>query len=265
MFNNNKIIKANNLSLAIKGKQIIRDVSLEISQGKITSIIGSNGAGKSSLLKLLAAGSYSYTGELIIAGKVAHSYSKLELAKIRAFLSQNCEVNFPFKVSEIVAMGRSPHIVGSESEKDKAIVFDVLRKLSMVDFYNRDFTTLSGGEKQRVQMARVLAQLVCDKGDMRGKILFLDEPTSALDIKYQDSLLAIVKKLVTEQGLTAITVMHDINLVAKYSDDIAMLKDGVLIKSGASEDVLTEANLLELYDVAITAVQYGDRKIFSVA
>jgi iron complex transport system ATP-binding protein len=255
------MITAKNLNLHIGDKHILNDVNIEIAESKFTAVIGPNGAGKSSLLKCLTGSEKPSSGNIQLEGKNVESYTSIQLARKRAVLSQNVDVNFPFTVREIVMMGRSPHIAGCESINDHRIVEECLEKVDMLDFEDRQFSTLSGGEKQRVQLARVLTQL---EGGNEKKYLFLDEPTSALDLKHQDEMMRLVKELIEKLDLTVFAIMHDINLAAKFADNVILLKFGRILAGGNTKETLTEQNLKSIYDIDISILKNNAHQLFYV-
>lgn len=237
------MIKVNNLNVTIANKVILQDINCEIKQGQITAILGSNGAGKSTFLKSLTGTLKAESGNIILDNKNLADYSLLELAQKRAVLSQNININFPFNVREIVAMGleNSTHNLA----KKEAIIDEVLEMVAATNFENRLFNSLSGGEQQRVNIARVLAQILHKKNCY----LFLDEPTSALDLKYQHLLLKIICKLKDSINLTSCLIIHDLNLAKYYCDNVILLKDRKILAQGITAKIMTKKNLSLIYEV----------------
>lgn len=258
------MLKAKNISLNINENQILDKVSFNVECGKFVAVLGPNGAGKSSLLKCVTGNLNNFLGEVKIEGKDITSYSEKELAKKRAVLSQSLEIAFPFSVSEIVMMGRNPHIDGREGRRDAEIVENCLKMVAMEEFVTRQFNSLSGGEKQRVLLAKTLAQLE-DGGSQKGKYMFLDEPTSALDLKQQSLTLNLVKDLVINRNIGVMAILHDINLAAKYADEIILLKDGKVIKSGETKKVLNKKNLEDLFDLNIQTLNSEEKQKYFLA
>jgi iron complex transport system ATP-binding protein len=261
------MIECKNISLELDRKTIIKDISAKFKAGKFTAILGPNGAGKSSLLKCICGSEKIDSGEISLNNKSIDRYSSEDLALRRAVLSQNLEVNFPFSVYEIVKMGRSPYSNKKETKRNlnnQEIIISILKKLEIDDLINREFSSLSGGEKQRVQLARALVQLENNLQDE--KFLFLDEPTSALDLKHEAAVMKLVKKLTIDNNYGIIAIIHDINLVAKFADEIIMLKDGKVIYSGENEKVFTKENLEKLYDVEIESFKNDEhnKKFFYI-
>lgn len=253
------MIKAQNISYKIGEKTIIENINLEINCGEITTILGANGAGKSTLLKCLSGMIKQSDGEIFFDHKKIGDYSVKELAKKRAVLSQSNPVTFAFSVSEIVAMGRNPYSDRFEKGNEK-IIEEALKQVDALHLKNRIFFTLSGGEQQRVQLARVLVQI----WRREKAYLFLDEPTSALDLKHQYELLKIIKNLVKDYEIAVIAILHDINLAANFSDKAILLKAGKLFKYGLKKDVLNEENLAEIFDVQIKSLCQENQNYFFV-
>lgn len=248
------MITAHNISVIIDGKTILDDVNCDIQPG-ITCILGSNGAGKSTLLKSLSGGITPNTGQVFLDGKPLADYSTQNLAKRRAVLGQNLDVAFPFKAIDIVMMGRSPYIVGTESRYDHDIAAKALRAMDAFDLKDRVYTTLSGGEKQRVQIARVLAQIDFTQDDLSGRYLFLDEPISALDLKYQQTLRDLLIAL-KDKRLSVISILHDINYACALADMLIMMKNGLIISSSSN---LSHESLEQVFDIEATVVKHPNK------
>ena len=244
------ILKANNLNFGFGETKLINDVSFSIQEGCLFSIIGPNGAGKSTLLSLLCGDNFG-DGDIQIAGKKLEEWNKKDLAKKRAVLPQNVTLSFTFKVSEVVLMGRSPYCKGlAESSKDKSLAKQALALVELAEYWDRDYTELSGGEKQRVQFARVLVQL-CENNlqeSLAGKILFLDEAVANLDPAHQHQVFKHLKAL-QKQGLTIVNVLHDIQLTAQYSDYVLVMKEAKMLVCDQMTKVLTPAKLEQVYDM----------------
>ena len=250
------MLTANNISYSIKNKRILKDVSFNAPQGQLLSIIGPNGAGKSTLLKILSSELQKYSGEVILNEKNITAQKAKDLALKRAVLSQSISLTLPFKVLEVVMMGRYPHFDSRPSAKDDCIVKESLVLTGMENFIDRNFLTLSGGEKQRVHLARVLAQLNSSKNSSatESKTLLLDEPINGLDLKYQQQVMQIVSEWKGANN-TVIAVLHDLNLAAHYSDKILLLNNGEKELLDTPENVLTKENIKKVYDVEIKVVR----------
>lgn len=241
------MIEVKNVSFATGGAILVSDVSLEVSAGEFVVIMGPNGAGKSTLLKMIAGGLSPTNGEIFFNNKRLTDLPKSELARERAVLSQHYHIGFPMTAGEIVMMGRYPYFENTPGAADKKIVTDCLHKMDVLHLQNRNYQTLSGGEAQKVQMSRVLAQ-IGNPADNPGKMLLLDEPVSHLDIRFQHQLL-LQARLLCKEGITVIAVLHDINLSLKYADRILFMKETRLVHSLSGVEGLTTEILSEVFGI----------------
>ena len=225
------------------------NVSLTFPGGEIVAILGPNGAGKSTLLRQLTGYLQPDSGECRLFNKPLNEWSITELAKHRAVMRQNSHMAFPFSVQEVIQMGRHPHRTGNQDNETAQI-------MALCDcqaLANRDYRQLSGGEQQRVQLARLLVQLW--EPTPSPKWLFLDEPTSALDIHHQQHLFRLLRQLVHERQFNVCCVLHDLNLAARYADRIVLMQKGKVIANGKPQDVLTQQALTMLYGADITVLK----------
>lgn len=242
-------LTARQLRYNLGERRLITDVSLSIASGEMVAIIGPNGAGKSTLLRLLTGYLAADCGECRLQGKPLEQWQPQQLAKVRAVMRQHSELAFPFTVEEVVAMGRSPH-----SGRDaKRAIQQVMEQTDCASLAQRDYRQLSGGEQQRVQLARVLVQLWQPQPALSW--LFLDEPTSALDLYHQQHTLRLLRSLTRQQPLAVCCVLHDLNLAALYADRILLLHQGRLVASGTPQQVLQTDILTRWYqaDLGVTA------------
>lgn len=239
------MIQAKNISFKAGDNNILDSVSVEIESGKVTALLGPNGAGKSSLLKCLTGAVEPTHGEITLAAKRLSDYSLNELAAKRAVLSQANPITFPFTVSEIVMMGRHPYQHCSSLHENQQIITEALKLVDAQHLKDRLFPTLSGGEQQRVQLARILAQL----WEQENACLFLDEPTSALDLKHQHLLLRLVSKLAQQQNYAICIIIHDLNLALHYADKGILLKEGKVYDAGAITEILRLNNIMDVFEV----------------
>jgi len=232
-------IQAKEIVARLGGNHILNGVSIGAQQNDFVGLIGPNGSGKSTLLKCIYRVLEPTDGAVLLDGKQLSSYSYRESAKRIAVLAQHNYYNFEFSVRDVVLMGRSPHKRHMERDnaEDFHIVQDALELVGMERFANRSFSTLSGGEQQRVILARALAQ--------QTPCLILDEPTNHMDVKYQLQLMDIVKKL----NRTIISAVHDLKIAAMYCTQIYVLKAGRVVAFGTPEEVLTEKMIREVYEV----------------
>lgn len=233
------MVEVKNLFYKTKDKIILNDISIKFPEKKFIGIIGPNGAGKSTLLKNIYGVLTPNSGNIFIDNKNIKKMNGKERAKKIAVLSQEDRENFDFSIEDIVEMGRYPYksIFENYSKKDRDITFNMLKKTGMEDYIGRNFKDLSGGEKQRVLIARALAQ--------DAPILILDEPTNHLDIGYQLQLLHLIKHL----DKSVIAALHDLNVAAIFCDYIYILKDGKLIEEGIPEKVLNKENLKNIFNI----------------
>lgn len=228
-----------------RGKRIVLDnINCDIPEGKLVVLVGENGAGKSTLIHTIA-GNLDFNGQLFFKHKSIRDWSEPELARLRAVMTQQNSLNFQLGVPELIAMGRFPI---SESEQTKQQrVSEFIDYLALQKLANRHTGQLSGGELQRVNIARSLAQLDAFVPQKEHKLLLLDEPTSALDLNFQHHLMQLVRKF-TRMGNSAIVAIHDLNLASLYADDVLLLNAGKLVKYGPKSTVLTPELLEPVYD-----------------
>jgi iron complex transport system ATP-binding protein len=220
-------LQVENLSFAYDQKPIIEDICFTVEKGEFVGLIGPNGSGKSTILKNLYRALKPDAGEVKLDGENLFKLNHKQAARKIGVVAQEDVLPFDFKVEEIVAMGRSPYkkLFDGDSQKDKEVVRNALAYLGMEDMAKRKFLCLSGGEKQRVLIARVIAQ--------ETDFLILDEPTNHLDIGYQLQIFDLVKHL----NVTVLTAIHDLNIAALYCDRIYVLKNGRVFTSGTPEEV----------------------------
>ncbi len=232
-------IVCKSVSVHLGGKDIVKGLNTEFKEGSFVGIIGPNGSGKSTFLKTIYRTLNASAGEILLDDKALTSYNYKDSAKKMAVVAQHSDYNFDFNCLEVVLMGRSPHkkYMQPDNEEDYKIAYDALEKVEMRDYVDRDFSTLSGGEQQRVILARALCQ--------KTPYLILDEPTNHLDIRHQLDILDLVKKL----DVTIIAALHDLNIAYKYCDYLYILKAGNLCYQGKPDEVLTPEIIAEIYDV----------------
>jgi iron complex transport system ATP-binding protein len=242
------LIEIKELSFAYNGRDVLSDVSLSMRKGAVTGIIGPNGSGKSTLLRLINAVLTPKTGSVLISGKDIRSYSARELARLVAFVPQNSQLDFDFTVLDVVLMGRHPWLsrFQGESEMDMAIARESMEHSGITHLANRPVTQLSGGEWQRVVVARAFAQ--------RTPVLLLDEPVTGLDIRHQLEAMEFMRKSAAHTGMTVVCVLHDLNLALHYCDTIALLNGGRLCASGFPSQVMGVMD--EVYGVRLLRVSH---------
>lgn len=243
---------ADNISLHLSGFDLLRNISLEVEAGKVTAIVGPNGAGKSSLLKVLTGDMAPTSGQVQLNHCALAQWPLLHRAQILAVLPQHSRLNFPFTASEVVSLGRIPHQTGMI--KDAEIVAQALDLVDASYLQKRLYTQMSGGEKQRVQLARVLAQ-IWQPSDHGEQFLVLDEPTSAFDLSHQKLTLDIVRQL-ANRGVGVVMVLHDLNLAARCADNLVVFDAGVIAAQGQPEQVLTESLIDKVFGVKAMITQH---------
>mgnify|MGYP001368381171 FL=1 len=240
---NKNILDIQSLNYTINKKVIISDISFNVNEGDFISIIGPNGSGKSTLIKLISDDIKADSGLVEILGKKLSDWDPIELAKNRAILPQFNNLSFPFTVIDVIKMGR----YAVEMKENENIIYQKLLEIfDLNDLEKQIYTTLSGGEKQRVQLARVISQIWSDS--YHKKVLFLDEPTAFLDIKHQLSLFKFLKSL-NDMGLTIIMVIHDISQAILHSNKIMLMKEAKLIDYGQVDKIINNDLLNEVFDV----------------
>jgi iron complex transport system ATP-binding protein len=233
----------NKLSFNYNGFPALKDVELKMGLGEVLGIVGPNGSGKTTLLKCINRILKPKQNTVLIDGEDTSKIGLRELSKMMSYVPQNSTNTFPFTVFDIVLMGRRPYIQWSLGERDKEIVAEILNYLGIGQLAMRHFNELSGGEQQKVIIARALAQ--------QPQLLLLDEPTSSLDIKHQLEILCILKGLAQSKHCSVIVAMHDLNLASRFSDRMLMLKQGCIFAVGTPESVLTEENIESVYGVKV--------------
>jgi iron complex transport system ATP-binding protein len=236
------------VSYSIGAAQLVRAVSMNFAANGMNVILGPNGAGKSTLMRI-AAGRLSPTaGRVTYGDDDVRTIEPRALALRRAFLSQHVEIDFAITVEEVVLMGRYPHFSGTPSAHDREVVHDALRLVGMTSRCRQAYPTLSGGEQQKVQLARVLAQIWGKEDKPIPRILFLDEPTASLDIHYQLHILDIARSFL-QRNCTIVMTLHDLNLAAEYGDRFFLMHQGMLVHVAEGRENLARDTLERVFDV----------------
>lgn len=243
-----------NLNFKYDIDEVLKGIDLEIPKGSFVSILGPNGSGKTTLLKNICNILKPNSGEIFINNKKVSSIKYKELAKIIAVVHQSTEIQFDFSVFDVVLMGRFPYIgrFKSESKKDIEIAKEAMISTGIWELRDKSINEISGGEKQRVMIARALTQ--------QPEILILDEPISNLDIKYQVGILDLCMNLNKKNKLTIITTLHDINLAGRYSDYLVLLDKGKIKIMDTPEKVLTPDNITTVYDIKVDVLKRNGDK-----
>lgn len=241
------LIKGKIDSFNIGNKILLEDVSIALDKHEFVVILGRNGAGKSTLLKHLSGEIKNHKAQIIIKEKPIENYSVNELAQTRAALTQDVHIGFDLSVWELVELGRFSF---KEGVRD-SLIENCLKLIGLYEKREQSYSSLSGGEKQRVQIARTLAQIY----DVDNAIYLLDEPTSGLDIAYQYEVLKLIKELVTHR-FGAIAILHDLNLAAQFADRIILLDEGRVIASGSPKEVLTAYNIEKAFKHSVLITEH---------
>lgn len=233
---------------------LLSGIDFTLAPGEFLAVIGRNGAGKSTLLSHLTGERTGPEGEVRVFGEPLPKYPREELARRRAVVPQSTSLPFAYETLEVVMLGRIPHQRrhGPESPEDVRIASDCLARVGLAGYEGRDYLTLSGGEQQRVHLARALAQL---HGAPGPKLLLLDEPTSSLDVAHQHRVLQLVKEL-TEEGVAALLILHDLNLVSQYADKVLVLAERRVLAFGTPHEVMTTEVLSRTFGYPMTALPH---------
>ncbi|MGJ9457787.1 adenosylcobinamide amidohydrolase [Oceanobacillus sp. CF4.6] len=240
------MIKIENLAGGYKNTPIIKDLHLEIDRGEFFMLLGPNGSGKTTLFKLITGQLPIQKGKILLSGKEIASLSKLEKARKVSVLTQEVQVSFDYTVEEIISLGRYPHqkgIIKQLSKKDRKVIEDVMELTQISQYRNTQLRMVSGGEKQRVLLAKALAQ--------EPEILLLDEPTNHLDIKHTFHMLDLIKEQQQTMGLTIFAILHDLNIASLYADRIGLLEKGRLLEVGDVDTLRNENQLKKVYEVEV--------------
>jgi len=234
------------------GRTLLENIAFTLEPGRVMALAGPNGAGKSTLLQLIA-GDFPHSGGTLTFGdRPLQDWSAQERARNLAFLPQMSLLNFPYTVEEVVSLGRIPHSSGSSA--DSRIVEQALSMTDTIPLRHRLYTQLSGGEKQRVQLARIFAQIDSETS-LQGRLLLLDEPTSALDMAHQQQVLHAVR-ILAARGCAVVLVIHDLNLAASVADQILVLDAGQQLTLGSPDEVLTVALFQQVFGVAVSITRH---------
>jgi len=246
------ILKTKHLNVVSQDEQILYDIDFSVEPGTILSILGPNGAGKSTLLKALSGDIDFVKDKVQLEGKYLNDYSSKELADLRSVMPQSIHLDFPFLVSEVIEMS----LLNANTVKERdSYVEQALALFDVTDLHDRNYLTLSGGEQQRVQLARVISQITLNK-DNSPRYLFLDECTASLDLSHQHQVFDVVLEVVKKHNVAAIMVLHDLNLASQYSDELVLMKKGKIINQGTVKEVLTEQKISEVYNYPISIIQH---------
>ena len=247
------MIETKNIIKKYSNKKVVDDVSLVIEKGKLTSLIGPNGAGKSTVLSIIARLMKSDSGEVTIEGKNLKDWDEKELAKKISILKQSNNINVRLKIEELVSFGRFPYCDGRLQAEDKKLVAEAIEYMQLTEMKDRYLDELSGGQRQRAYIAMVIAQ--------NTEYILLDEPLNNLDMKHSVQMMKVLRGLVDNLGKTVVIVMHDINFASCYSDKIAVLKEGKLVKDEDKNKIIDKDFLEEIYEIDFNIQNINNQKI----
>lgn len=241
------MLSASNISLTIGKRSILDDISLSLQAGTVTAILGPNGAGKTSLLKILSGEWKSDIGSVTLNGREIANISIRQLGRLRAYLHQESTLNFAFTVLEVVLLGRSPHMAGGERPEDYRIARKALAEVDLSDRESDLYTNLSGGEKQRVHLARILAQ-IDEEGINEPRYLFLDEPTNNLDVSHQLTIYRTARRIAGKNTAVCM-VVHDLNQAFHVADRIIVMEQGRIALEGEPESIARSDECARIFGV----------------
>jgi iron complex transport system ATP-binding protein len=245
-------IRADGVGVTLGGRDVLAGVTLDVEYGEVLALVGPNGAGKSTLLGVLSGERAPSTGRVTIDDRELGSYSALELARRRAVLTQDNQLSFPFRVSQIVEMGRSPWLRTPQFDDDERVLGLAMERTDVAELAARRFTELSGGERARVSLARVRAQ---DTGIVRR-----GEPIAARDLRHQEGVLRLARELARE-GRAIVIVLHDLSLAGAYADRVGLVSDGALVAIGTPHEVLTAPAISRVYGLAVEVIERDGRPV----
>ncbi len=248
------LLRVNLISAGYAGKVILRDIHFELPAGRILALIGPNGSGKTTLIRALSGVLPVMEAEVHINGTNLARSNQQERARLLAVVPQSTYIPPAFIVDEVVMMGRTPYInwLGSTTQKDSEIAERAMALTDTINFKGRMSGELSAGERQRVILARALAQDT--------PVLLMDEPTSHLDLRYQIEFLELSVNLAREQNKTVLIALHDLNLAARFGDEVLAMKDGTIAALGKTEEVLQSSTIERVFGLAVDIVNVPDKK-----
>ncbi len=249
-------LRLNDVTFSYTSTPILEEITMELAESEILGIVGPNGAGKSTLIRCIDRILKPEQGSILLDGQEVTEMSMIAIAKQIGYVPQSSTGVFPATVFDTVLVGRRPHIGWRSSESDEDKVWGILKLMDIEDLAMRDWGELSGGQQQKVLIARALAQ--------EAGVLLLDEPTSNLDIKHQLEVMEIMTDLVAKRGLSVIMAVHDLNLASRYTDRVIIMKDGKIFDAGSPSKVLTTENVGSVYDVEVDVINRNGEKPYIV-
>ena len=253
------LMEVKHVSFSYGKNTILSDLSFAVKEGNITTVMGANGCGKSTLFSLMTKNQTPGKGKILLEGNNIANLRFIDFAKRVSIVHQYNSAADDITVERLVSYGRTPYqkMLGTRTKEDEELVERAMEVTGILPYRDREIAALSGGQRQRVWIAMALAQ--------NTKILFLDEPTTYLDIRYQLEILELVKKLNREYGITILMVLHEINQAITYSDEVIGLKDGSIVMQGKPQEVITAESMKELYGVSLKVVEVEGKKVVLTA
>jgi iron complex transport system ATP-binding protein len=244
-------LKVSGLEFGYTKTRVLSGIHMEAGRGTVTGLAGANGAGKSTLIQCIAGILSPDAGEITYEGRRIRDMGRKERARLLAYVPQSAKLSFPMSVEEFVTLGRRPYVEWNLTERDRKIVRENLHYLKIDGLKDKLMDEISGGEYQKAMLARALAQ--------EPEILLLDEPTSALDIRYQMEAMQLLRKVARERNCVVLTIMHDLNLIARFAQEAVFMKRGKIVAAGLVESVLTRSVLEEVFETEVRLVptEYG--------
>ena len=244
------MLKIDSLTVAYGEKMVLKNISIEAVPGEIIALIGPNGAGKTTLIRAASGTTSIESGQIYVNGRNLSQLTTTQRAKVLAVVPQTRQMGGAYTVEQAVMMGRTAYMswLGRESQADRDVVQLALEQAQLLEFADRSIAQLSGGEQQRVLLARALAQST--------PVLLLDEPTNHLDLHHQTNLLSLIKRLSKEKELAVLMAVHDLNLVSFFADKVALLVDGELITFGTPQEVICAENISEAYQTPVEIIAH---------
>jgi len=248
-------LEMQNVTLAYGQRSVLRELSLQVYQGELLGLVGPNGCGKTSIIKALSRVLTPESGRILLDGKELNGIARNELAKIIGVVPQNPSLPDTFTVFEVVILGRNPHLglFNGETARDMAVVWQAMERTGITHLAKRRIGELSGGEKQRVTIARVLAQ--------EPRVILLDEPTANLDISQQMDILDLITGMCGEKNTAGLIAIHDLNIAAQYCTRIIMLKNGQIHGEGIPSEVITAENVREVFGADTTVYAHPENNL----
>lgn len=245
------ILSINGVEFSYKSRNVLNDITFEVEPKEVMTILGPNGVGKTTLLKCINRIHHPRQGSILIENEDIMKMDLMNIARRVGYVPQHCEKG-RLTAYDAILLGRRPHITWNTSENDVKIVDAAIKKLNMQDLSMRYIDEMSGGELQKVSVARALVQ--------EPKVMLLDEPTSSLDLKNQQEILRIIKEIVKGHSVSAVMTMHDINTALRFSDRFVVLKDGCIYAAGG-HDVITPETIRDVYEVDVSVEIFRDRPV----